>query len=134
MENKQNLFSKTNLENLSELNEVAAYIGYRSITRSKFDYPWSVTRECFMLPVLDEILPHEFLRKSFTRNLWIFLLFFVLYLSFILRACILSDFSKSRTVHSSGRSGLKVLLSKKILFDGLRILISRYCFDLFTTG
>lgn len=58
---------------------------------SSSGYPFLRTTECFMLPVQDEFLTQEYLRKAFTNYLWFILLILIFYLAAILRVFIHND-------------------------------------------
>lgn len=54
-------------------------------------YPLFSKKQCLMLPILDEILVQEYLRKPFTNCLWLLLITFLFYITCILRAFIHED-------------------------------------------
>uniref|UniRef100_T1GWT2 Uncharacterized protein n=1 Tax=Megaselia scalaris TaxID=36166 RepID=T1GWT2_MEGSC len=60
-------------------------------TRRSDGYPLFSTKQCLMLPILDEISIQEYLRKPFTNWLWLLLVIFIIYISGILRGFIHED-------------------------------------------
>lgn len=60
-------------------------------TRRSNGYPLFSTKQCLMLPILDEISIPEYLRKPFTNWLWLLLMIFIIYISGILRGFIHED-------------------------------------------
>lgn len=54
-------------------------------------YPLFSRKDCFMLPIVDEISMEEYLRKAFNNFIWLLILLFILYLSIMLRTCIYKD-------------------------------------------
>lgn len=76
--------NKLNLTDLKNRKREYIMLGYNNF-RKIDGFPLLSTKQCLMLPILDEILVHEYLRKAFSKWLWLFLLLFSLYISVILR-------------------------------------------------
>lgn len=65
--------------------------GYNNFVKGR-GHPFYGTKLCLMLPIVDEILTQDYLRKAFSNFLWILLVIFIFYMTSILRTCIHIDF------------------------------------------
>lgn len=79
----------------NQTNEVYIYIGAKTSTkilrRSVGGYPVMQCSECFILPVLDEILTGNFIKQPFTASTWISILITLFFLTASLRVLIFKD-------------------------------------------
>lgn len=81
---------KINYHDLKSRREEKIYLDYTKVNEF-FGRHLFISRNCYMLPVVHEILIHEYLVKAFTTKFWVFLIFFNFCLSALLRSVIHKD-------------------------------------------
>lgn len=116
-----------NVSNFTAKRQAILHFEVNYIKRSD-GYPVFKTKECFVLPILDEILTNEFLKKPFENWLWIAFFVFILYMSVILRIihkdsfyCFLESFTIScGSVYKglSSKNSIKRLIYVQIFIYG----------------
>lgn len=70
--------------------EISVKFG-RNVFQVVQGYPLFSTKHCFVLPIFDEMLADEYLRRPFSDRLWILLMCFVLFFTTALRIGIFKD-------------------------------------------
>lgn len=76
---------KFGFQETSDRKKVTIYVSSKVMDNLALGYPFLREHICFMLPLQNEISTQDFLRKPFTKIVWLFILLFVLYLMLMLR-------------------------------------------------
>lgn len=84
-------YAKITEESTTDENNIETFFLQTVDTYLYDGYPLTINQICFMLPVVDEILQEDFLKKPFQVGVWILALLFIIYFTIALRILVIRD-------------------------------------------